>query len=49
MNFASIDDELVIPFEHEENEINYIVATKNSDYEVTQLSFEEDPDYDAND
>ena len=49
MNFAYIDDELVSPFAHEENEINYITASKNSDYGVTQLFFEDDPKYDVND
>ena len=49
MNFAYLDDELVSPFAHDENEINYISATKDSDYEVTETLFAEDPRYDPND
>ena len=43
MNFGTIDDELVNIFEHEENEINYMTATKNSDYGVLQEPFDYDP------
>ena len=48
MNFAHIDDELVSPFKHDDNEINYIIATKDSDYEITEKLLKEEPDYDEN-